>query len=92
VVMLLTRLDEIFRREGFMVEVTRNGKSLKDLRRNGVLNPYEFKRKLKDSKTVREWIEERFESTNPRYSCRVLKGDGTVAIGQTQLGTVRATY
>ena len=89
--MLLTRMHEFATREGVEIEVTRNGKALKNLRRNGVLNPYPYKKKLPDAKTVSQ-LRERFESANPGYSCNVLKGDGKIAVGQTLLGTVRATY
>ena len=75
-VMLITRMHEIADREGFEIEVTRKGKVLKNLRRNGVLNAYPSKRKLGGAKTVDHWKRERFESINPGYSCNVLKGDG----------------
>lgn len=91
-VMLITRMHEIADREGFEIEVTRKGKVLKNLRRNGVLNAYPSKRRLGGTKTVDHWKRERFESTNPGYSCNVLKADGKIAVGQTSLQTVRNSY
>lgn len=91
-VLVITLIDEIFRREGFIIEPTRGGAPLKSLHRHGVLNAYAFKKKLKDTKSVREWIEGRFERTNPGYSCNILMADGTRALGHTVLRTVRNTY
>jgi hypothetical protein len=93
-VMLLTRMHEIANREGFEIEVTTKSARTRRLlvRRNGVLGPYPFKRKLRDSKSVNDWKKERFEATYPGYTCKVLKGDGTVAAGQTNLRTVRRSY
>jgi hypothetical protein len=90
--MLMTRVEEIFTREGFMIEVTRNGKPLKDLKKEGVLGPFQFDRKLAGSKSVQDWKTDRFEKCYPGYSCNVLKADGTTAVGQTLLSTVRNTY
>jgi hypothetical protein len=45
-----------------------------------------------DNRTVNQWKKDRFERTYPKYSCRVLKGDGKVAKGNTLLGTVRKSY
>ncbi len=90
--MLLTRMHEIADRERFEIEVTRRGTVLKNLRRNGVLNAYPFKRMLGGTKTVDQWKRERFESTYPGYSCNVLRADGRIAVGQTSLQTVRNSY
>ena len=89
---VLTRTNQIFARDGFSI-VVRNRKTGKRIRleRNGVLGPYPFTRKLKDSATVAVW-RTRFEGTYPGYTCDVLKADGKKAGGQTLLGTVRATY
>lgn len=62
---------EVPDREGFEIEVTRKGKPLKNLHKNGVLGPYPFKRKLRDTKSVDEWKKERFEPTYPGLSCNV---------------------
>jgi hypothetical protein len=92
-VMVLKRIDEIYQREGFMIEPrTRKGKALTNLKRNGVLKAYPFRKKLKDSSTVNDWITERFEASNPGYSCKVLDSNGNIVPGQTLLKTVRATY
>lgn len=90
--MLMTRVEEIFTREGFMIEVTRNGKALKNLKKEGVLGPYKFRRKLGATKTVQEWKTDRFEHSYPGYSCNVLKANGSIAPGQTLLSSVRKTY
>ncbi len=90
--MLLTRMREIAEREGFEIEVSRNGKPLVNLHRDGVLGPYSYRRKLGANKTVDQWKRDRFEATYPGYSCKVLKGDGSYAAGQTTLKTVRASY
>jgi hypothetical protein len=88
---ILTRVREIAEKEGFDIVVTRGGKRI-DSTENGVMGKYDFDKKLKGSKTVSEWIKERFERTFPGLSCEVLNADGTVAIGQTKLETVRSTY
>jgi len=93
--MMLTRMEEIFHREGFWIEVTRNGKALtnmRQLRKSGVLNSYDFKKKAKGTWTVDRWKRDRFEAVNSNYSCNVLKGDGKVAAAQTTLNTVRDSY
>lgn len=86
-----TRVREISDKEGFDITVKRSGKPI-SLRRNGVLKPYPFRRKLKDSATVEDWRRERFEATYGGYKCDVLKGDGTIAPGQMKLKALRATY
>ena len=89
---VLTRTNQIFAREGFSVIVKnkRTGRPVQ-LGRNGVLGPYPYRRKLKDSATVADW-RTRFENDYPGYTCVVLKADGERATGQTLLETVRATY
>ena len=90
---VLTRTNQIFAREGFSIIVKnkKNGKRIK-LGRNGILRPYPYGRKLKNSATVAEWRSARFEDTYPGYTCDVLKADGKKASGQTLLVTLRATY
>jgi hypothetical protein len=90
--MLMTRIEEIFTREGFMIEVTKGGKPLANLKKEGILGPYEFRRKLGANKTVQEWKTDRFEKSYPGYSCNVLKGDGATVPGQTLLSSVRKSY
>ena len=86
-----TRLQEIYEREGFNVEVLKDGKVLK-LRRNGVMGSYGEKKKTKDAMTVSRWKSEKFSAWYPALICRVLNGDGTIATGQKKLSTVRDTY
>lgn len=88
---VLTRVIEIFNRERFDIIVTRKGKPI-NTRSNGMLGPYPFKRKLKDSATVNDWRRDRFEASYPGYSCDVLTADGKNATGQTKLKTVRSGY
>jgi hypothetical protein len=96
VVMLITRMHEIAQREGFEIEVFRPVKKGVPryilVKTNGVLGPYPFARKLKDTKSVKDWKKERFEPTYPGYSCKVLMGNGKIATGQTSLKTVRKSY
>lgn len=95
-VMLITRMHEIANREGFEIEVfkpvTKGVPRYLLTRKNGVLGPYPFRRKLKDTKSVSDWKKERFEPTYHGYSCKVLMGNGEIATGQTSLKTVRKSY
>lgn len=86
-----TRVREISGIEDFDIIVTKNGQRV-DPTQNGLLGAYPFRKKLKHSKRVSEWRQERFEATYPGYSCDVLNEDGSTAIGQTLLNTVRETY
>jgi hypothetical protein len=64
-VMLITRINAIAKREGFLIEVFRKMKGGGQRHflnsSNGHLGPYNFHRKLKDTKTVNDWKKERFE-------------------------------
>lgn len=93
-VMLLTRMRQIANREGFEIEVFRKSRHRRPLlvHKNGVIGPYPFAKKLKETKTVNDWKTERFEKAYPGYTCDVLKGNGTVAAPQTSLKTVRKSY
>jgi hypothetical protein len=87
-----TRIRRIADLEGFDIEVMRDGEVVAATD-NGVLNAaYQFEKRLKHTKTVADWIKERFEKTYPGFSCRVLKGDGEIAAPQTSLRTVRESY
>jgi hypothetical protein len=87
-----TRVRRISDLEEFDIQVLKDG-ALVDTTENGVLRAdYPFDRKLKHTKTVSEWIKERFEQTYPGFTCQVLKGDGTIAAPQTSLRTVRESY
>jgi hypothetical protein len=89
--MLITRMRELADLEGFDVEVIDRAGVAVDQKQNGFAR-YDFDRKMKGSATVSEWKEKRFSSAYSGYGCRVLKGDGTEAAGQTLLSTVRETY
>ena len=88
-----TRVRAIANREGFdlIAKSKRTGNPIK-VAKNGVLGPYPFNKKLKDSKTVNDFKRERFENSYPGYSCDILLGDGKKAAPQTTLRAVRATY
>jgi hypothetical protein len=89
--MVVTRQREISDKEGFDIVVIRDGDPV-EATENGLMGRYDFEKKLKGSKTVNEWRKERFETSYPGLSCRVLNADGSEAVGQTKLETVRATY
>jgi len=90
--MVLTRIKEIADREGFEIwDIRRNGRIVR-VTNNGIMGPYQYARKMKGTKTVNEWLNERFRPTYPGITCRVFRGDGTAAPGQTLLQTVRDTY
>jgi hypothetical protein len=86
-----TRIREIGDKEDFDIIVLRDGTQVPP-NENGVMGKYDFDRKMKGSKTVSNWLTERFNKLYPTLSCEVLNGDGTKASGQTQLKTVRETY
>jgi hypothetical protein len=85
-----TRIRGISDREGFDILVTHRGKPI-NVRKNGILGPYPFARKLKGSATVSDWRTARFEATYPGFKVDVLTGDGNLATGQMTLATLRAT-
>jgi hypothetical protein len=88
-----TRAREIAVLEGFDIIVKRNSGRAVDVKKNGVLGPYAYKRALKGAaKTVKDWKKDRFEKSYPGYTCDVLDGNGIVATPQTLLKNVRATY
>jgi hypothetical protein len=90
-VTVATRVRGISDREGFDIVVKHNKKAV-DVKKNGLLGAYDYKKKLKATKTVNEWKKERFEVSYPGYTCDVLMGDGTVAVGQKSLQSVRDSY
>lgn len=86
-----TRARTIAELEGFDIIVTKDNHVV-DTTLNGILGPYSYDRKLKHTKTVADFKNERFEATYPGYSCKVLLGNGDVAAPQTSLRTVRESY
>ncbi|WP_174274576.1 hypothetical protein [Sphingomonas bacterium] len=86
-----TRVRAIADLEGFDL-VVRKGKSVVDLKANGVLGSYGYEKKLKHSKTVADWKRDRFKAVYSGYTCDVLLGNGEIATGQTSLRTVRESY
>jgi hypothetical protein len=90
--MVLTRLQEIAKKEGFNIwNVKRHGKNVR-VTSNTIMGRYTFHKKMKGAKTVNSWIKERFQACYPGFTCTVLNGDGKAAKGQTKLETVRDTY
>ncbi|WP_132976325.1 hypothetical protein [Thiobaca trueperi] len=88
---LQTRMTALAELENFNVEVLDNNGNVVDPKTNGFAK-YDFDRRANRSMTVNEWKNKRFEKTYPGYTCRVLKDDGSEAVGQTRLDNVRATY
>ena len=80
---------KIFEVEGFEVVIKHNGK---DVRSDASL-PTQYKgvNMSKNSYSVSEW-KDKFKKQYPGYDVDVLKNNGTKAVGQTKLSTVRDTY
>lgn len=90
--MVQTRVRQIADLEGFEIVVLRNEIPV-DPRANGLLNgKYPFEKKMKHTKSVADFIKERFERTYPGFTCQILHEDGSIAAGQTHLRTVRESY
>jgi hypothetical protein len=53
---------------------------------------YPFERALRNSASVREWIDHRFKSVYPGFDVEVVDARGRHVHGRTLLGTVRDTY
>ncbi len=81
---------KIFNVEGFDVRVLENGIDKKG--NSEEARSYTFMRASQDSRTVAQWIDERFKETNPHFEVEVLDGDGNIVHGRTTLGNVRETY
>lgn len=79
----------IFEIEGFQVDITRDGKNVRD----DLLLPkqYEAERMTRNSMTVGDW-KNKFKRQYPGYDVIVYKNDGCKARGQSKLCTVRDTY
>lgn len=86
-----TRVRAISDLEGFDI-IVMQGNDPVDVSANGVLNGYAHERKMKHTKTVNEWRNERFTAAYPGYWCKVLDGDGNEVAGQMLLRTLRETY
>ncbi|MCR3760408.1 hypothetical protein KYB31_15630 [Clostridium felsineum] len=76
--------------EGFDVRIKHNGSDVRG-DKNG-LPQYDKVNAAKNIMTVGTWKAKRFSIKYPGYDVEVLNSDGSVASGQTQLGTVRDTY
>ena len=81
---------KILEKEGFEVQITKNGK---DVRGDKIL-PIQYKvdRKSKGDMTVKEWKEARFSMRYPGYGVNVLDSNGKPVSGQTKLCTIRKSY
>ena len=79
----------IFEIEGFQVDITRDGKNVRDDLQ--LPKQYEAERMTRNSMTVGDW-KNKFKTQYPGYDAIVYKNDGNQASGQTKLATVRDTY
>lgn len=89
---LATRRREVEQLEGFKIEVLHKGTKVDDKKQGFPSYEDAFSNKSKDAATVNEWKASRFDKIFKDHTCRVLNGDGTVAHGNAELSTVRATY
>jgi len=88
---LETVISNIRRIEGFDVLVlTPDGRKVRKDRTG--FHTYCFDRKAKDSYTVAEWKQVRFNSQFAGYECDVLDGNGEPVSGHMTLKKLRATY
>lgn len=87
-----TRKTAIHNMEGFLIGVFDKATSeeISDTE-NGKMKAYPRERATRGSSTVSEFIHN-FENYHPGLTCKVYKEDGTEAIGQTKLSTVRESY
>lgn len=79
----------IFEIEGFQVDITRDGRNVRDDLQ--LPKQYEASRMTKNSMTVGDW-KTKFKTQYPGYDAVVYKSDGAKASGQMKLSTVRDTY
>lgn len=91
---LATRINEIEETECFRIVLKNPDGSSVSNDAPGFPSYEKFKNKLKDSATVQEWKDKRFAQVFAGHgvTCDVLYQDGTEAVGQTKLSTVRNTY
>ncbi len=92
---LATRIDEIKKIEGFQIVLKNPDGSIIPNDESGYPSyGMKFKNKLKGSATVQDWKDNRFAVVfaDRHVTCHVLNQDGTEAVGQTKLSTVRDTY
>lgn len=90
-VKVITAEKKIWDIEGFAVEFKKtDGTNVRSDKRN--IPQYERKYAAKNSMTVSEWKQKRFNSQYPGFNVDVLDGDGNPVPGQTLLGTVRDSY
>ncbi|GHV54839.1 hypothetical protein FACS1894216_15670 [Synergistales bacterium] len=76
--------------EGFDVKFFRNDR---DIRSDLTDIPaYPYSNRAPDSNTVSDYVSNRFKKNYPGFDAKVYCADGSEAIGQTKLGTVRMTY
>ena len=76
--------------EGFNVKVLEDGVDKRGDSEEA--RSYSFMRASQDTRTVAQWIDERFKETNPHFDVEVLDGDGNPVHPRTTLGNVRGTY
>lgn len=81
---------KIFNIEGVKVKFMQNGRNVRSDREIQV--QYEVHRMLKNSASVKDFIDLRLRVQFPGFDFVVLKSDGHHASGQTKMSTVRDTY
>ena len=87
---LATRIDEIQKIEKFRI-VVKNLTGVRIPDDTAGYPPYKYDRKLKDASTVQDFKNTRLNEQFAGFGviCEVLNADGTEAVGQTKLKTVR---
>lgn len=81
---------KIFSVEGVKVKFMQNGRNVRSDR--DIPAQYEIRRMLKNSASVKDFIDLRLKAQFPGFDFVVLKKDGHHASGQTKMSTVRDTY
>ena len=85
-----TRVRRISDLEGFDIIVMEGGKPV-DVKQNGVLSEYPYKKMSRGNWTVARF-KEKFEKAYDGFSCAVLLENGEEARGNRTLNSVRESY
>ena len=86
-----TYIARIYEKEGYNIKIKKDGKKVK-MDSHGHLGSYSTSNRAKGTMTVQQWKNQYFNYYYPKYDCDVLYGDGSIAVGQTTLKTVRDSY
>lgn len=73
--------------EGFKIEFIQNGTNVRSDKSD--IPQYTFINKAPDDWTVDEWKTKRFKQAYPGFDAKVYNSDGTVAVGQKKLSSLR---